>query len=159
MDINQYISYLVKISEAKLILMKDLHELTKKQTHFICEQQIEKLMDLIQKKQQLIDKVNILDKEFAEKYDALKSSCGITSLEELNVDQYDALKLLKEVVTQIFDIIEEMKWLEKENSQTMGQVFDAAKKQLVNVRNSIKVEKLYNKKSSPYGGVFIDRKK
>lgn len=159
MDAHNIIAYLIRVSEEKLQFMHQILSLTKEQSSCTNEEKLDQMMDLIHRKQLLIDKVNMLDREFEEKYDALKKYCNVASLEEIEVRKYEGIKELKNAVHQIYDIIEKIRQLEAQNNENMQKALEAVKQELSQVRNNIKINHTYGKNKNLYGGVFIDKKK
>ena len=66
----ELIEYLFKLSEGKLFLINQLWTLTQQQSETIDSGEMDSLNDIIEQKQSIMDRVDVLDKEFAEKYDS-----------------------------------------------------------------------------------------
>lgn len=159
MNINDILDYLIRIGEAKAKLMDDILDITQKQSLNIGEEHIDVLSDLIQQKQKCIDKINVLNKEFIEKYDDIKQNLNVASLAEINSNEYPSVIKLKTTIQSIDKVVQQIQQLEKINNKKMLDALGAVKEQITNIKNSRKVNAVYNQGMPIYGGVFIDKKK
>ncbi|MDK2800268.1 MAG: hypothetical protein PWQ70_1887 [Clostridiales bacterium] len=159
MNINDILDYLIRIGEAKAKLMDDILDITQKQSLNIGEEHIDVLSDLIQQKQKCIDKINVLNKEFIEKYDDIKQNLNVASLAEINSNEYPSVIKLKTTIQSIDKVVQQIQQLEKINNKKMLDALGAVKEQITNIKNSRKVNAVYNQGMPIYVGVFIDKKK
>lgn len=159
MEANNLISYLNKLSEAKLRLMEEILSITEEQASCTNEEEIDRMAELIQLKQQVIDKINVLDKEFIDKFNSLKGLLSINTLDEIDMSKYKEMKDLKYSIGQIYVEVEKIQHVEAENSINMQKAFENVKRELSQVKNSARINNVYTKNKKIYGGVFIDKRK
>ncbi|MBN4051144.1 hypothetical protein JYU01_02490, partial [bacterium AH-315-L21] len=69
---KERVQKLISISKQKLLLLNEIFELTTKQTAVIekTEENIVNLSELINKKQEIMDKIDVLDVDFVGEYEA-----------------------------------------------------------------------------------------
>jgi hypothetical protein len=159
MNINDVISYLIRISEAKAKLMKDILDITQKQSFNIDEEHINVLTNLIQQKQKCIDKVNILNSEFTEKYNYIKKNLSIDSLDEISTLEYPQIINLQAIIKNMDKIVEEIKYIDEKNNKAMMNALEVIKNELRKIKNSRKINVAYHIDMPLYNGIFIDKKK
>ncbi|MCD5415421.1 MAG: flagellar export chaperone FlgN [Clostridiales bacterium] len=151
---------LVKKSEQKLALLNKLFELTVGQSTAVekPEENIAKLTELIDNKQEVINKINVLDSDFVDEYEALKAQLGIKSLEQYDAKSNDELKKLLKTTEEVTLLTRKIKKIDDENVRKMGLHINQTKRELKNVKNSMKIAKSYGKKNDEVYSVFIDKK-
>jgi len=154
-----YIERLLEITDSKYACLQEMLKLTTEQANVLDGSQMEKLEEIIDSKQKIIEKVDKLDDEFQVYFHRLKTESGIKSLEELNVGEVKGLKELKASVSNVMGILKEMSELDKSNNSK-------AKKALEDIGNEIKNINVARKVNSAYGSTpvqtesyFIDKKK
>ncbi|MDR5659797.1 flagellar protein FlgN [Serpentinicella sp. ANB-PHB4] len=148
---KEIIDYLMQLSEAKMKLMQGLEQLTKNQEKAIVDRDEEKLTQLISDKQKLMKKVDILDKEFVEKYEQVKTQ-GIKE------EHSEAFKALQNRIKEIMDLIEKISTLDKNNIKETKKSLNDSKQQLKSVRSGVKAYKGYSKKAMDGASIFLDKK-
>lgn len=153
---NQLIQLLAKKKE---YLIKML-ELTKLQTIAIEDKIDDKLNQYIDDKQQFIDRINVLDDEFAKRFDTLKKEMGVESLEQVVTSYPTHYQELKIITQEVKKLIEDIFMLEKENSVKLKQRFDDIKGKLKQVSGGKKMVSAYEGKNrGTANGAFFDNKK
>lgn len=156
---NEIINYLLRLSDAKLVLMKDLLKLTKEQGNILETEKDEILDKLIQQKQTIIDKIDLLDREFVEKYSLLKKELGIESLQELKGQRMLDLQELKKKVHEIVEVVETIRPLDQENTEKIKKNIAKAKHNLKTIKTGRKAVTGYNNPFMETSSIFIDKKK
>ncbi len=158
---EELIQRLISVSKQKLILLNEMFELTTKQTAVIEKSGdiIVNLSALINKKQEIMNKVDILDADFVGKYEALKIDLGVVSLENYDVKSDEGLKALREVAAKISNVMREIKKTDDENTKKMSLHINATKRELKDVKNGMKIAKSYGKKNSEVQSIFIDKRR
>ncbi|MBN4062845.1 MAG: hypothetical protein COA82_11970 [Alkaliphilus sp.] len=158
---KERVQKLISISKQKLLLLNEIFELTTKQTAVIekTEENIVNLSELINKKQEIMDKIDVLDVDFVGEYEALKIDLGVVSLENYDVKSDEALKALREVATKISNVMREIKITDDENTKKMSLHINTTKRELKDVKNGMKIAKSYGKKNSEVQSIFIDKRR
>lgn len=159
MKTEEIISYLLRLSDAKFVLMNNLLKITEEQCNVLETEEVEILDQLIQQKQTTIDKIDLLDKEFAEKYGLLKKELGVEDLQAIGGETIPGFKELKEKVHKIVDIVEKIRPLDQENTEKIKKNIAKVQNNLKNIKNGKKVVKGYNNQFKEIHSVFIDKKK
>ena len=121
MKSREAISQLIKTSELKLNVLYELYELTKKQRKDIENKDDEYLLYTIEKKQEKIEEINELDKNFYITFLDLKKDLAIDSIDEIDIEKYDNVKLLKEVVRSILEVTQNIQKIDKLNVEDVSR--------------------------------------
>ena len=108
MEKNNLIDNLIRLSEGKLFLLKQLLTLSIQQSKNIESGEAAKLDKLIEQKQNIMTRIDALDKEFIDKYDLLKNSTIIKVPEALDTAEKDKMRKLKDKVTEIHSLIDKI---------------------------------------------------
>ncbi len=131
----------------KLLSLKEMSELTKEQSSAIKDEEIETLDRLIDKKSNLIAKIDLLDLEFSE------------TVGDKNIEH----KTLAEIKSQIKKTLKEIKTLDDENNKKLNIAIADMKINLKEVRQGQRAMKNYGN-ADPYksfvsqgGTLFIDQ--
>ena len=122
---EQYIQKLTQLSVKKSENMREILNITKKQSEVITEDSINELQTFIDLKQKLIDEINELDDAFEVYYSRLKSILGIDSMEELSISKYREAVQLQQIIKTIFATTEEIQSSENENNLKARDVLDS----------------------------------
>lgn len=166
MNIKDLINILAQISKTKYNLMKEIHEITKMQKIDIENNNSELLNNYIEKKQEKIDEINKLDKQFYSLYIKLKEDLNIDSIEHIDTKKYPDIKELKSRIENILKLTKEIDEIDRMNTKKVKEELDKVKENLKNIKNDKKslknnarAYKGYNTKYNHAQGVFIDNKK
>ncbi|NBG89398.1 flagellar export chaperone FlgN [Isachenkonia alkalipeptolytica] len=151
--------YLYRISEAKLQLMVTLLEATQEQQQALEEENLEVLDQAIGKKNKIIEKIDVLDKEFAEKYQDLKEALGIEDLSKVEEEPVEGFKDLKEKIQEIMATANKVNQMDQENMKKMKKDMEKVQSKIKNARTGKKAMGSYNKKYKQSESIFIDKKK
>jgi len=152
-------AYLYRVSEAKLQLMVSLMEATQEQQKALEEENLETLNQTIAKKNKIIEKIDVLDREFAEKYKDLKETLGIEDLTQLEEEPVEGFKDLKEKIHEIMSQVNKVNQLDKENLEKMKKDMEKVQSKIKNARTGKKAVGSYNQKYQQSESIFIDKKK
>lgn len=158
-QVDSVIKKLVNNSEKKIEILLKIQKSTNKQNIAIEAHNINALMDEIQLKSELIDKVNILDISFISDYKILKDMLGIESIESIDTTKYSELSALKANIFKIMNILKETKEIDDKNNKIVNIEYNELKEKMKDVNRNIKVSKGYNTTYNHVQGVFIDNKK
>lgn len=156
------IKELIYFSETKLSLVKEILEITKKQSEFINNNNIKKLQVYIDIKQKKIDEIDNIDSIFIQKYEKFRVINKIDSIEAIDVKQYPQLKHLKEIINKILLILKEVQVIENYNNEKIKNEFDSLKLKLKNVKQGKKIVKGYDntyKIKNMNSSIFINVRK
>ena len=151
--------YLYRISEAKLQLMVTLLEATQEQQQALEEENLEVLDQAIGKKNKIIEKIDVLDKEFAEKYQDLKEALGIEDLSKVEEEPVEGFKDLKKKIQEIMATANKVNQMDQENMKKMKKDMEKVQSKIKNARTGKKAMGSYNKKYKQSESIFIDKKK
>lgn len=161
MDITpeKYIERLIDLLKKKHVLLRSILSLTQAQVSQINEESIDKLQKLIDEKQHVIDDINSLDDEFNVYFTRLKSTLKINSLDELNAEELEGAKVLKEVTAGIISLIKEISELEKTNNEKSKELLGTLSGEIKKLNQGKKVNTGYVSKPFNSASYFIDKKK
>ncbi|MEJ8552679.1 flagellar export chaperone FlgN [Tepidibacter sp. Z1-5] len=166
MNIKDLIDILTQISETKYNLMKEIHEITKMQKIDIENNNSDLLINYIEKKQDIIDEIDKLDKQFYSIYIKLKEDLNIDSIDHIDTQKYPEIKELKSKIENILKLTKEIDEVDKINNKKVKEELEKVKENLKNVKtdqkslkNNARAYKGYNNKYNHAQGVFIDNKK
>lgn len=158
-EIEKLSNHLIENLKTKKKYLFNILSLTKFQTKAIESQEDEKLSQYINEKQIAIDNINILDKDFIDKFNLVKASLGVTSLDEVKNNSNSPLKNVKTELDDIYKLIEQISVIEKENSTKLNKEFDDIKSKIKEVHAGKKIINAYNSEIIQNDGVFLDTKK
>lgn len=160
MQINEYINRLIKISRDKKKYLDEMFILTQEQQKIIEAEDMERLNDLIDRKQAAIEAINSLDEEFQKEFKEVKAKYNINNIGELITNEDANFEELKEEISEIMASIENIKAIEKENSLALSE----KKKEMADKikelnRKKMASGKYMNESVIPPNPAFIDKKK
>lgn len=148
----------------KKVLLLDILALTRAQTEAIAEDSLDSLNNLINSKQLKIDEVNKLDEEFGAHYSRLKSTMGISSLDQLDNAKLESgasegAKQLKDLTAGILNVIRSISEVEKENSQKSNKLLAQFGSEIKKINLGKKANNAYKSGSISAPSYFLDKKK
>lgn len=151
------INKIIKLSQEKKIILNEILSLTKKQKDLIEKDNFDDLGIVLIDKENLMNKIDLLDKDFLFLYNSIKSDEGIDSLEKIDGRKFDNIKSLKDIIGGINNILTEISSIDRENTRNMKSNIDNIKSDIKQVKKAKKAYKGYN-----YEGIesmLIDEKK
>lgn len=156
----ELIEYLFKLSEGKLFLINQLWTLTQQQSETIDSGEMDSLNDIIEQKQSIMDRVDVLDKEFAEKYDVIKAEFPINDVGALDSESREKMRMLKEKVKEIHNLTEKIQQMDDSNTERFQKNMESIRNELKKVKFGQKISKGYsvNKQNEGFS-IFIDKMK
>lgn len=161
---DQYFGRLSELLQKKKGLLGEILELTGKQTEAITEDGLDSLNKLIDEKQQKIDAIDKLDEEFQVYFQRLKSTAGISGLEQLDASKLEGVaaegaRQLKGLTAEIMDIIRAIGEIEKENSEKSQKLLSHFSGEIRKINLGKHANNAY--KPAPYStpSYFLDKKK
>ncbi|AKL93817.1 flagellar-associated protein FlgN [Clostridium aceticum] len=156
---EELVAYLLRISEGKRLLVNHLLKITQQQSKALEEEDTKALEDLIQEKQTVMAKVDVLDKEFVEKYNLIKEELGIENLQEYEGEMSATFKELREKIAGIFKVIEEVQRLDQANTKKVKNNITKAQQNIKSIKTGKKALTGYNQPYKENPSFFIDKKK
>lgn len=154
---HKNIGKLIVLSKKKKELLNKILELTKNQSQSIENEKLDDLSTILDEKENLMKEIDAVDKEFLENYNAIKEGEGIGSFDEINVEKYQDIEDLKNIVTELNSILTKISHMDKENTRKMAANIKNVKLDIRNVKKGKKAHKGYNQES--VNSILIDEKK
>lgn len=148
---------MIELSEEKKSLLNEILEITKFQQDLIKNEQMEELNQSLLEKEKLIDKINIIDRDFLKFYDQVKVQEHIDSLDKIDIQKYSNIKALKEIVSEINTILNDISIIDKNNTIKMKSNVDKIKSDLKQVKEAKRAYKGYNYENVE--SILMDEKK
>lgn len=159
MEKNHLIDNLIRLSEGKLFLLKQILTLSRQQNKNIESGEAERLDELIEQKQSIMARIDVLDKEFIKKYDLLKSSVEIETLEGLKPGEKDRMKVLQDKISEIYSLTENIQKIDTANVEKLKRNLQFVQKGLKKVRAGKKAVQGYSKKDTEAVSIFLDKRR
>ena len=159
MEAKDYLSRLNEILVKKQAMLHEISGFTRLQKEALQSENYNELEVLIAKKQARIEAVDKLDEQFSVYSERLKSTLGIASFDELPQHSIPGTKELKDNVAGVFDLLNEIKSLENENTGKMNADMSKLKDKIKQSNSVKKINRAYN---SPQTGImnhYFDKKK
>lgn len=157
---DKHVQSMQNLCEKKYTLLKDILELTKKQTQLVSKQDFEELNKIIDIKQERIDEINRLDEDFSHELQELKAAFGVERLDDLDKARAEGMKGLKELKSTIKDIMDltgQIGAIEGENNKMVSAAFKEMSEKLKKINTAREVRKAYSKQQD-MDPVYFDKK-
>lgn len=154
---EELIDYLIKLSDGKLFLAKQLLILTEQQGKSLDSKEEDKLNEIIAQKQSIMDRIDVLDDEFVKKYTLLKEGSLPDTLESFVGNEKNSMKLLQDKISEIFSITEKVQKLDVVNLRRLKQNMEVLQGEFKKVSAGKKAIKGYGNKSIEGISIFVDK--
>jgi hypothetical protein len=157
---SEYVQRLIEASLKKYALIQELLVLTNKQAEKITEDSVSEFESLVDKKQVKMNEVDKLDEEFNVYFQRLKQTLKISSLDELTGADIKGIKELKEAVSNIMLVLNEINTIELQNNIKAKKLLNQFGAEIKKINQGKKANSIYN--PVPIGkppSYFIDKKK
>lgn len=151
------IQEMIKICNTKLFHLKNIISISENQKEAITEDNTDLLNSAISEKQAEMDTIDKLDKYFIQKYEELKKTYNINSVEDMDSSTYPDIKELQTKISAIFQALQMIEEIDKYNNEKLNESFEDVKMKLRQIKQGKTINKGYN--TNPYGNAFIDEKK
>ena len=151
------INNMIQLSNEKKVLLKDILNLTQKQKTVIEDENMDALTKVLSDKDQIMKSIDLLDINFLSLYNSIKSMENIDSMEDIDVDKYSNMKILKSNINEISLILNSIKILDNDNTRMMKTNLQNIKSGLKHVKEVKKAYKGYNYEAVE--SMLIDEKK
>lgn len=152
------IDNLIKLSDGKLFLLKQLSVLTQQQSKNIDSEEAAKLNEIIQQKQNIMKQVDVLDKDFLGKYDLLRGSVMLETMEGLQPSEKDKMKVLQDKIQAIYTLTDKIQKLDGANVEKLKKNLKSVQAELDKVRVGKKVMQSYTYQKAETVSIFVDEK-
>lgn len=151
------IDKIIALSREKKNILDLILDLTNKQEKAIEDDDLDTLAFILEEKENLMSKIDTKDIQFLKLYELLKGKEGVDTFDEIDINKYNNIKDLKNVVADINDILTEIYNLDKKNREKMKSNIDNVKLNIKNVKKGKKAYKGYNYENGD--SILIDEKK
>jgi len=157
--VNEGLKRLLELADAKKQHMEQIFELTCKQSEVLSAEQVDKLLEYIEDKQENIDAIKVLDEEFSRIFEGIKDEVNRDDLEHYNPQGYELYVKLRASVSQIKDMVEAIYNLEVQNQNVVEEVIQDIKARITSISRGKKGYSAYKQSAPQAEGVFIDQRK
>ncbi len=147
---------MIELSLKKKDILIQILKLTTTQADTIENDNIDNLSKILIQKEKLMEEIDILDRDFLSLYNNIKSEEGIDNLEKINIEKYANIKSLKEIVTEINAILNDISMIDRNNTIKMKSNVDKVKSDLKQVKEVKRAYKGYNYEAVE--SILIDEK-
>lgn len=154
------IDSLIQLNHKKLRLLSTLGELTRLQELDLSSNSLNSLLDHIHQKQDVIQNIDAVDREFYKAFVEIRANLGLTSLTDIDPSEFPQVIELKSTVSLIMQKLSEIESLDKNNMKAVGEEIEKVKGNMKTLSSQTKATKVYGagyKNDAP--GFFIDSKK
>jgi len=148
---------LISLAKEKNKLLDEIIHITGRQEEEIKEERFEDLNRTLREKDNIISKIDELDRDFIEIFYSIKKEHSIGDINELSLEEYPSLKELKEEVKQIMSNLMALSIIDGRNTEAVKNKLNQAKKELKKIRLGRKAYKGYNYVEP--NSILIDEKK
>lgn len=159
MEVVAAIQKMNELSLKKLNIVKEILLFTHSEKDAITAGRWEELEHLVNEKQTRMNVVDRLDEQFLAYSEGLKSSLSLSSLEDLSKHKLPGVKELKEVVSQIHQVIGEIMSLEDENIALVKAELKDTNVKIKQAEGFKRVRAAYNPVNTNTPSYFFDTKK
>lgn len=156
---NKVVTELIGLLEQKSRLFDTIMTITLEQKKDIDENTADNIEVYIKQKQEVIDTIDGIDKDFSIKFDLLKKMLNVGSMENADYSKYPALKELRQRVEAIMSKAGEIAALEEENKEKLSYLMEGLMKEIKQLNVGKRSIKAYESPAIRNDGIYIDRKK
>ncbi len=154
---KENINSMISLCFSKKKMLKMILNLTTEQRDLIEGDNLDKLEDILLKKQEIMEEVDKVDIQFLKLFEIIKSTEEIETIDKINIDKYSNIRALKEEIHEINLILKEIQELDINNTSKMQENIRDLKLEIRNVKKGKLAYKGYNK--DPELSILIDEKK
>ncbi|HZX21512.1 MAG TPA: flagellar export chaperone FlgN [Clostridia bacterium] len=156
---NDLIDNLVKLGNGKLFLLRQLLVLAEQQSKNIENEEAEELDKIIKQKQSIITKIDVLDEEFLRKYDLLRNSVAWETLEGLQPDEKDKIRILQGKIAEIYSLTEKTQKIDAANVDKLKKNLQSVQVEIKKIKKGKKIVQGYSNKNTEGISIFVDERK
>lgn len=158
-NVNSTITELLSLIDRKRLLFDNIMEVTLEQKKDIEENEANNIESLVNKKQDVINTIDEIDKSFAGVFNLLKNQLKVNNLEEVDFTKYPTLKILKLKVEEIMLMAQKIMKVEESNKEQLISRMNELKKEMKQINVGRKTIKAYETPIINRDGIYIDKKK
>lgn len=155
-DVEEVMEKLIEISKDKSDILDEIYFLTIEQSKVIEQEDIEKLNELIDKKQVMINKAQDLDSQFEKIVDELKLVYDVKKLAEIDICKKEVSKI-QIVVKAIMDKVKLIRQIEMGNSSLLREMKDNMERKITAIKNGKKAVSNYGYGNMQQHPVYFDK--
>jgi len=137
LDIENIMETLIELSEDKYSFLENVYKLTCEQTGAIEEEDIDKLNELIDRKQLEINNIQSSDIKFEKIVDEIKLVYSINSLDELQVC-CDEVKRIQYVISMVMNKVKQIREVEIKNRELLSKSKDELEEKMSKLKSGKK---------------------
>ncbi|MTI69493.1 MAG: flagellar protein FlgN [Firmicutes bacterium] len=141
---------MIVISKKKLKLLKEILTLTKKQRVSIEDKDIESLSEILEKKDETIERINELDKSLKKLKLSLREY-EVQSIKDIDSDKYINAKDLKNISKKIEKVLLDIKEIDDYNNKLSKELLKKFKSNVKGIKESRRVTNIYNQNMNRRG--------
>lgn len=161
--IQELIEKLVELNTQKKDLLEEVLEHTKQQQISISSNSLNSLMEIVKRKQEVMDRIDDIDRSFYLYFVQLKDCLGVKNIEEIDTLRYPRILSLKSTVNSVMISLEAIAELDQRNLKEVEAEIEKVKENMRNIQEQKKISKGYGTRISAYTadaqGFYIDGKK
>lgn len=159
MQNQNIIIQMIALSDKKLDMLFKLKKLSEKQKEAFMLQQLDGVEEILNKKDEIINYIGKLDDAFLKASGALKKLMGIDSLTQLENTAVEGSRELKELISKITAVVEEIINIEKLGYESAVKVHSEFSREIKHLNAGKKITNAYNTKPLNTPSYFFDKKK
>ncbi|HOQ17433.1 MAG TPA: hypothetical protein PLL17_00360 [Defluviitaleaceae bacterium] len=159
MENKNLIEKMTLLAKEKQKELKAIWDITEEQAKNCTEDQLAQFMILLEKRQEHIDRISVIDKAFNESSNILKKNLQIQYLNQINQETYPLAGNLLRMIEEIDNMASRIKSLDDENKKRMDILLEDIKGKLKKIGEGKAANKLYQNGYSGSGGTFFDTKR
>ena len=153
--LNNFEKYIIK----KKKYFNKLFDLSKQQRNYIDDKELEKVNDIFEKKDKIIEKIEKIDSDNFNLIEDIKEKYNLSKknwLNELKIKEETSDNINSKII-DLINILKKYSKSENINQQLMEELHNNMGKELGKINKGIRTNKFYNKKDRIYS-TFIDKK-
>ncbi len=156
---EKYVRKLTEVSQIKYTLLQQALDLTQLQTDALSKEDLDRLGQIIEKKQKVIDQIAPYDTDFEVYFKRLKYELKVESLDELKNTKIDGIRELKAVIDGIVKLMDQINEIDGKNQSVAREQRDKLSLEITKLRQGKTVNSAYNPKPITTNSSMFDTKK
>lgn len=156
----QIIDRMVEENKKKLRLIDELVDLSKKQELSLTSGSYNSLLDQIKLKQDIMDQIDQIDRDFYNDFVQLKTVLRVESIESIDKEAFPNILYLRNLVSSIMEKFSVLQAMDDKNEDNVKAEIERVKTEMKSLSHQVRANKVYavqNKNDVP--GFFVDSKK
>jgi uncharacterized coiled-coil protein SlyX len=157
--LDSLLTRMIEQGDRKKRLAEGILNITAEQSKLLTPEKVEELLTAIDRKQELIDEINLIDVEVLPLEKEISSLSAVMVCDELNKRVFEKRKEIDSQIQKIVLLFKETSKLEKENLSKMSTEHKKLKKNIEMLHTKRGTVKAYNMHAVQSDGYFVDKKK